>query len=180
MLSHYYHNTPQRLIAGISLLCSMTAQAHLMPAQHGTLNFAKDSAYLVLSVPVAVFDSLDDNADGAISMLEFNRHRAELAHHVTSALSLGRSDGHGTIEDLILSPTLAHQASQESIDHVTILGRFTAIDPHATYRFHVDLYASSAPKHALKITAKLAPLGHSQTVTLSPEHPSALLQPGAW
>ena len=44
--------------------------AHLMVAQHGTLNIVDDSVFMVLSLPVSAFEGLDDDpAGGQISQL---------------------------------------------------------------------------------------------------------------
>ena len=42
------------------------AQAHLVAAQKGTLNFAGNAAFLVLSVPVSAMHSVDDDGDGIL------------------------------------------------------------------------------------------------------------------
>jgi hypothetical protein len=54
------------------------AEAHLMVAQHGTLNVVDDGVFMVLSLPVSAFDGVDDDNDGKVSMLEFNNHRGAI------------------------------------------------------------------------------------------------------
>jgi hypothetical protein len=51
------------------------AHAHLMVAQHGTLNIVDDGVFMVLSLPISAFNGVDEDSNGKISMLEFNNHR---------------------------------------------------------------------------------------------------------
>ena len=54
------------------------AQAHLVAAQKGTLNFAGNAAFLVLSVPVSAIHSVDDDGDGMLSKAELATHAEEV------------------------------------------------------------------------------------------------------
>ena len=55
------------------------AYAHMMVAQHGTLNVVNEVAFMVLSVPVSAFEGIDDDGDGQLSMEEFTQHRIAMA-----------------------------------------------------------------------------------------------------
>ena len=57
-----------------ALLAAVSAQAHLMAAQKGTLNIVGDAAFLVLSVPVSALQGVDDDGDGALSVAELRAH----------------------------------------------------------------------------------------------------------
>ena len=58
-----------RYLTGLCLLlCAIApAQAHLMVAQHGTLNLVGDGVYMVLSLPVSAFAGSDDDGDDKLS-----------------------------------------------------------------------------------------------------------------
>ncbi|MGK0269760.1 MAG: hypothetical protein ACI88H_000392 [Cocleimonas sp.] len=49
------------------------ASAHLMVAQHGTLNFKGSGAFIVLSVPISAFTNINDDGDGKLSSSEFKK-----------------------------------------------------------------------------------------------------------
>ena len=54
----------------VLLLCISTipvANAHLMVAQQGTLNVVDDGAFVVMSLPISAFSSVDDDGDGKLS-----------------------------------------------------------------------------------------------------------------
>ena len=60
--------------AALSLL-GTAAQAHLMPAGHGTINVVGDKAYMVLSVPVEAFSSVEACRDGLLTAVELEASR---------------------------------------------------------------------------------------------------------
>jgi hypothetical protein len=48
----------------LNLIMGPVAHAHLMVAQHGTLNIVDDGVFMVLSLPISAFDGIDDDKDG--------------------------------------------------------------------------------------------------------------------
>ena len=56
----------------LTLSLPQAALAHLMVAQHGSLNIVGDGAFMVLSLPASAFEDIDENGDGDISMIELN------------------------------------------------------------------------------------------------------------
>lgn len=77
-----------------------------MRAQRGTLNFADDGVYMVLSLPVSAFD---DNKNGLISMIEFNKHRADIVTRIKSGVVLSEKKDDKIIQGLMLSPVPADE-----------------------------------------------------------------------
>ena len=71
------------------------ALAHLMVAQHGTLNFVGQSAFMVLSLPISAFKNIDDDGNGAISLTEFNLHRKAIEKSVREQISLQPAQSRG-------------------------------------------------------------------------------------
>jgi hypothetical protein len=53
-----------RLVGLLGLLALQTAQAHLMVAQRGTLNFVGSGGFVVMALPVDAFTGVDDDGDG--------------------------------------------------------------------------------------------------------------------
>ncbi|MDP3138505.1 MAG: HupE/UreJ family protein [Burkholderiaceae bacterium] len=89
--------------AAVLILCQ-PASAHLMPAGQGTINIRENSAYALISVPVAALSGFDDDSDGRMSLAELNRHRAALLRQVDDRLAL-RNAGqapHTVFEDLLI------------------------------------------------------------------------------
>lgn len=67
---------------------SHTASAHLMPAGQGTINIRENSAYALISIPVAALSGFDDDGDGRMSLAELNRHRDALLRQIDARLTL--------------------------------------------------------------------------------------------
>ncbi len=68
------------------------ASAHLMVAQQGTLNVVDGGAFMVISLPISAFTSVDDDGDGKLSREEFARHQADLRAAVMQGMQLRDSD----------------------------------------------------------------------------------------
>ncbi|MBO85872.1 MAG: hypothetical protein CL927_10985 [Deltaproteobacteria bacterium] len=64
------------------------AHAHLMPAGHGTMNVVGGKAYMVLSIPVSAFSSVDACHDGTLTPRELHANRSALQQQVRSDLAL--------------------------------------------------------------------------------------------
>lgn len=128
----------------LTVSMSPSAQAHLMVAQHGTLNIIDDGAFMVLSLPISAFEGVDDDNDGKVSMVEFNKHRAAIIEMVNQNVTLSDKEGSRPLQGIMLSPVVPHDASKESISQLTVMGRFTLDTPNSALRFHSGLYGKQA------------------------------------
>ena len=129
------------------------AHAHLMVAQHGTLNIVGDGVFMVLSLPISAFDGVDDNSDGKISMVEFNHHRGAIVESVRRNVVLIDRQGRASLQGIMLSPVASHDLVEQSISQLTVLGRFTLNNPASTLHFHAELFGTQADEQSLEITA---------------------------
>jgi hypothetical protein len=152
----------------LTVLMSASAQAHLMGAQHGTLNFVDDGAFMVLSLPISAFDGIDDDDNGKISMIEFNNHRAAIVESVTQNIRLSDKQRNLSLEGIILSPVVPHDASDKSISQLTVMGRFVLVDSNSTLRFQVELFGKQPSERQLKITATRKSDKQAQVFELTP------------
>lgn len=159
----------------LSLALVQTAQAHLMPAQHGTLNFVDDGAYLVLSLPISAFVDLDDDKDGEVSMIEFNNHRAAIVESTLRKVTLSDEKGLRPLEGTMLSPELSHDSSSQSITQLTILGRFSLAGAEGQLHFESKLFGQSMEEHSLKMTVSNKSENRVEEMILTPEKSSAVL-----
>lgn len=80
----------------------MQVQAHLMPAQQGTVNIVGNDVFTVLAVPVSVVPEADDNQDGRLSEAEVHAHAARLREVVQTRFVLRHGDEAGQV--LLLNP----------------------------------------------------------------------------
>jgi hypothetical protein len=79
------------LLVAAGLLMATGAQAHLMSAGVGSLLVREHDAVVLIGVPVAVFEGVDDDGDGLLQPSEIKAHRTEILDQLarTFYLSVG-------------------------------------------------------------------------------------------
>jgi hypothetical protein len=160
-----------------SLVVCPLAYAHLMVAQHGTLNIVEDGAFMVLSLPISAFRRIDDDHDGKVTMIEFNNHRSAIVTSVKDKVILSDTEGRLSLQGIMLSPVSQHDTNVESISHLAIMGRFTLSDAAKALRFEIGLYGPDAVEKSLEITATRPHDRQKVTFQLTPAEPASLLFP---
>jgi hypothetical protein len=138
----------------LALLVPLTAQAHLMVAQHGTLNLVGDGAFLVLSLPASAFPWADDDHDGRLSAAEFTAHQARLSQTVLAGVQLADERGARPLEGLLLGLSPDDRAQTQPAAQLVALGRFGLASPDAplTLTFTIFGDAPDARSEAITIT----------------------------
>lgn len=153
----------------------LTAGAHLMVAQHGTLNLVGDGAFMVLSLPVSAFDKLDGDLDGSVSMIEFNRRRASIIDSIDQHVRLSNDGDKLPLEGIMLSPVPEHESTDGSFSQLTVMGRFSLNGTPGDLRFEVQLFGDEPGEQTLKITATRKSDGQEQVLNLTPAASADLL-----
>ncbi|GAC13875.1 hypothetical protein [Aliiglaciecola lipolytica] len=156
-------------------LTVQSALAHLMVAQHGTLNIIENDAFLVLSLPVSGFANLDDNKDGLVSMIEFNHHRTSITQHVNQHVKMHDQQGNIELQSIILSPVVDHHDASQSLSQITVVGKFALRNTAEKHTFEASIFGKEPAEQSLEITAKRKALGAKHTFELTPKAPSAQL-----
>ena len=159
------------------------ASAHLMVAQHGTLNFKDDGAFMVLSLPVSAFensdDGFDDDKDGKMSAKEFIKYKPDIVAAINNKVKLSDKEGSKPLQGLLISPVVAHGTPKAASEQLVIMGRF-ALDKTNTkdnkeLTFHVGLFGQHSTEKTLTITATRKPNTSTKAVkhkiVLTPQHP---------
>ena len=147
---------------------STQANAHLMVAQHGTLNFLDDSVYMVLSLPSTAFDAADDDKDGLLSLTEFSTHRTELINIISEHVSLSTKKKKLSIEGLMVSPVTPHDAPKNPANQIIVMGRFVLNDSDAELSFHMGLFGTDEKDQVLEVTASRKSENSQQVFEMSP------------
>jgi len=133
------------------------ASAHLMVAQHGTLNFKGDSVFMVLSLPVSAFETIDDDGDGKMSSAEFSKHRITIAETVKKRVKLSDEKGASTLRGLMLSPVKPHVVGKAHSKQLVIMGRFVLRDIDSAQgdklKFQIGIFGKAADEKLFKVTA---------------------------
>jgi hypothetical protein len=158
----------------------VAAHAHLMVAQHGTLNVVGDGAFMVLSLPVAAFPAADDDGDGRLSLAELRAHQAEVSAAVLGHVELLDGAGARPLEGLMLSLTPPDDAPSGPGEQLVVLGRFTlaSADPARALTLRSTLFGREARDQTVEVTVTRG--AEKQLVLLTPSQPSAALLPTAW
>ncbi|MBI3712782.1 MAG: HupE/UreJ family protein [Burkholderiales bacterium] len=98
------------LVCGACLVAAVS-QAHLMPAQQGTVNLQGKAAFVVLAVPVSAMPQFDDNRDGRFSAQEMAAHRDGIEAQVQAGFQL-----FDAAQSLQLDFIQASEEQHESVD----------------------------------------------------------------
>jgi hypothetical protein len=77
-----------RLLLAASLLSAYAAHAHLMSAGVGAVQVRAQDAVVLIGVPVAVFEGVDDDGDGLLQPGEIRAHRKEILAQLESSFYL--------------------------------------------------------------------------------------------
>jgi len=168
----------RRALALLALsLLSGLAQAHLMVAQHATLNFSGSGAYLVAALPVSAFEGVDDDGDGLLSLTELRAHAPALEAQLRAGLQLRDAQGARPLQGLMLSLAPADGAAQDRARHLVVLGRYElGAAPEPPLHLHLTLFGRAVDERQQNVTVTRA--GASQWLRLTPEHSVRALFPG--
>lgn len=156
---------------------SPSVQAHLMVAQHGTLNVVDDGVFMVVSLPISAFEGIDDDKDGKVSMIEFNNHRGVIIEAIRQNVILSDAQNNVSLQGVMLSPVVAHDSKGESLSQLTVIGRFAPIDSASALRFHIGLYGRQAAEQSLEITAIRNHDNQRTVFELTPASPASWIFP---
>jgi len=156
-----------RLLGCVGLLAVATpAQAHLMPAGHGTLNRVGDKVYVVMSVPVAAFTEVEACQDGVLTPTELAAHGDALRAQVRSDVALGNTAGFDRILfDLETGP-------DHTGEDLILMAVATLSSPDGTVSLRTGLWVDDSPR--LKVRGTISEgrrTLRSQVVSLTPEQP---------
>jgi hypothetical protein len=159
------------------LLTGPLAQAHLMVAQHGTLNIVDDGVFMAVSLPISAFYGLDDDDNGDISMVEFNNHREAIVQSIKQGVTLRDAQGNCSLEGIMLSPVVSHDRLEEPISQLAVMGRFTLNGSDDDLRFHMGLYGKQTAEQQLEMTATRIRDNSEKVFELTPSGPARVIFP---
>ena len=159
-----------------ALSVALPAQAHLMPAQRGSINLVEGGAFVVLSVPVSALPSVDDDGDHLLSELELARHRGRIESHLVANLSLRDANGPCPLLIVGLSLSPPDETPNGPAEQIVVLARFAVSAPNGTMSVGVNLWGSKAREQGFNIKVTRAP--ETQLVVLKPDRAQVVLFPG--
>ncbi len=160
------------LVLALCMTMPPLAQAHLMVAQHGTLNIVDNGAFMVLSLPISAFEGVDDDGDGSVSMIEFNHHRGSITEAVRLKITLQDAQGPTELKGIMLSPETSHHGVHGAVSQLTVMGRFSLNDPTSPLRFSLDLFGKKRATQLIAMTARYKTQNLKAAFELTPAAPT--------
>ena len=112
------------LLLCTTLLALPPALAHLVAAQKGTLNFAGQTAFLALSLPVAAFQGIDDDGDGLLSKAELGAHGQALRARIQAGVQLRTPTGPLPLQLVLVDVAPPDGAPNQPASQLVVLARF--------------------------------------------------------
>jgi len=158
-----------------NLVLAQYTYAHMMVAQHGTLNVIDDGVFMVLSLPVSAFEGVDDDKDGKLSDLEFAKHRPEIVKSIHNKVVLKDKSGKLTLQGMILAPVSSHHSAKMPSPQLIVMGKFILVHPNSVLQYQVELFGKKAVEKSLEITVTRKNGDRKQVIQLSPNKSNALL-----
>lgn len=130
------------------LAVAQPARAHLMPAGQGAVRLVDDSAYAVISVPVAALSGFDDNHDGLVNADEINAHRADLSRQLSRILTAQNAGQPGRLifEDLLLSHL--DEPNFKGGSHIVVVRRYQWSEAVRSFSLRADMFGTPATADA--------------------------------
>ncbi|MFK7965890.1 MAG: HupE/UreJ family protein [Burkholderiaceae bacterium] len=172
------------LLFGLSLvsLLPATADAHLMSAQRGTLNFTGNSAFMVVSLPVSAFGNIDLNGEKQLSRAELTRHRTAITSLIAQNIRLFDRNGQLELQDIMLALSGGGHGHVNSSSHLTMMGRFALaqnLDQELDqgFSFAISLFGDTPVEQSYAITASRSERRERHRLELTAKKPAAVLFP---
>jgi len=173
---------PLRSFLSGCLLCVIFvphASAHLMVAQHGTINIVGDGAFLVLSLPVSAFDNIDDDGDKQLSRTEFAKYQPVLVSVINEKMKLFEKDTPRPLQGMMLSPVAPHKNPLAPADQLVIMGRFQLADINNPLTFHLELFGQKPQEQQQEILFSYPAKSLKNKIVLTPKLTNAVLFPNS-
>lgn len=155
------------LVGALLVLVSQSSMAHMMVAQHGTLNVHENGVYMVLSLPVSGFGNADVNGDGQFSAEEFNASHQHIVQTIQSNVALQDENQRFPLEGLMFSLADSHHNQTALAKQLIVMGRFALSDNYQTLRFTMGIFGEQDPERGMEIRATDKTLALNNTFTLS-------------
>jgi hypothetical protein len=171
------------LMGLLSVLFVQAAQAHLMVAQRGTLNFVGTGGFVVMALPVDAFRGVDDDGDGLMSLAELSAHAQNIEAQVQSGLQLMGDTGPRPLEALMLNLSPDDNAPTAPARYLVVLGRYSIADATgqplapAGLKLRLSLFGKTAASQQQDITVTQG--AKAQKLVLAPGREERKLFPSA-
>ena len=139
-------------LAGV--LLSTTAQAHLMPAQQGSLNLLDQAVFAVVAIPVSALPAaIDRDRDGRLSAAELQAPEVNAQLLQRMRLFDGEQAGRVDFIQVMAEQDERNPASAAGGSHFILMAKFSFSAPPLALRIETDLFGAAASEQQLTLKA---------------------------
>lgn len=150
------------------LLSWVSAHAHLIDAQKGSLSLKPERAYLAMSIPVAGLKGVDDDGDGLLTSAEFQAHLPAIETQIRNGIGLSSATGPLRLDEMMVQLSLSSDKPAPE-RQLLVMGHFALTDADKALQFKLQIFGQQADEKRQYITVTRGE--ETQLLTLSPEHP---------
>jgi hypothetical protein len=136
----------------LGLLWAHSAAAHLMPAQHGTLNVVGSGGFMVLSLPVSALTGVDANNNGSLEASELQAAGDAIEQQVLAGVQLRDEQGLRPVEGLLYSLSPDSDEPGALVPQLVVMGRFALEGAQGPLRFKLQLYGKAGNEQRTELT----------------------------
>jgi hypothetical protein len=158
-----------RAAASLVILTALSARAHLMVAQKGTLNISGNGAYMVISIPVSALQNVDSDGDHLLSAPELNEHSNKIIQQISDGLQLRANSKALPLQGVMLNLSPKDSDEGQVADQLIAMGRFALNDPNEKMEFRCSLWGTGETEKSLSLTITKE-LKEAHFLMLSPTH----------
>jgi hydrogenase/urease accessory protein HupE len=159
------------------LIWATHADAHLMPAQQGSLHVKGPSVLAMVALPVSALSEVDDDGDGRLSDREVQLHLDSIKKQVQAQFRLFNGETIGRLDQLQIlaeederippqSNLAATLVSSPGASHFMMLMKVSFDSPPEDLRLVVDIFGSATQERQL--TLKVSRGDNTEAVVLTP------------
>lgn len=162
-----WHQLRRGLALPALLALTLAAQAHLMPAQQGTLNVVGDSVFVVLSLPLSAFEGIDEDGDGRLSAREMGQQQQHLRTELASRLQLTDGGAPGRIDllNLMAEPHEKDPTNPAGADHFLLMGKWRFAQAPQSLHLRFDVFGQRPAERQMTIRASRGPQEEAAVLT---------------
>lgn len=171
-MRHFARKLSMWLLLPGLLLLSAAAQAHLMPAQQGTVNIVGNVLFTAISLPVNALGGIDDDADGRLSQRELQQHQNTIKQQLAQRLQLrdGQQPAQNDFLQLMLEADERAPNNPAGSRNFLLLQKSHFNAPPQALTISTDLFGKQASERQLTIKASRG--SEIEAIVLSPLRPS--------
>ncbi|MBQ4891569.1 hypothetical protein A9267_14745 [Shewanella sp. UCD-FRSSP16_17] len=158
----------------ICILMCANALAHMMVAQHGTINIVDKGAFMVLSLPVSAFEGLDMDNDGKASSAELTRYKNQATELIHENVQLSDSKAKLPLQGLIIS-LASHGNPKKPSSHLIVMGKYPLDNINGELTFTNRLFGRHLSEQQMDMTITRQHDKQKQTVIIDKDQSSKTL-----